>query len=412
MPPSPRFTGPAAALDLRRLSRRQTPLIGGCLALGLLVHIGLFSLSLDRTEGPQSRPLTSRFIQRQPRLTKPMELRKKPKPRQRRMQRQETKLQARRTQLNPQWQSAISLRHLQVPDLALSPQLVSVSIPLATRPTHVPSTTKEPAQKLALREHLLNIDYLDTGQYQAMVIQDPKDKRNIQGFFHLAQVYTATMVQRNIQISMRNGAFSPFTHPNALQHLVSSINEYTQIKADMAPRLSLSDKELMDTPWIYVPPMRFTLNEGELSNLGRYLERGGFFVADAGRIVGGETDSYLRLMLRDALRTVGRRARFERLAKDHPLFHCYFDFDGPPASPYSWNAGTGRANVDYLIGVHIDDRLAAVLTYQSLGAAWQNFSGPGFFNDNTRHLQFGINLVVFALTQKGSITHQVMQVVD
>jgi hypothetical protein len=29
--------------------------------------------------------------------------------------------------------------------------------------------------------------------------------------------------------------------------------------------------------------------------------------------------------------------------------------------------------------------------------------------DNTRQLQFGVNLIVFALTQEGSITHRLME---
>ena len=59
----------------------------------MLIHGALLLRSFDTQREEGSRPLTSRFVQRQPRLTKPMELRKKPKPRQRKMVRQEVKLQ-------------------------------------------------------------------------------------------------------------------------------------------------------------------------------------------------------------------------------------------------------------------------------------------------------------------------------
>ena len=53
---------------------------------------------------------------------------------------------------------------------------------------------------------------------------------------------------------------------------------------------------------MFVPAVNFTLTEGELANLGKYLESGGFLLADAGIWVGGDTDSFIRQMIRDAWR--------------------------------------------------------------------------------------------------------------
>ena len=140
------------------------------------------------------------------------------------------------------------------------------------------------------------------------------------------------MIERNIAGFLRSGGAgtSMLQNPHAVQNLVDAMNEYTNIHADFSNRLPLSSKELMETPWVFVPAVSFTLTEGELSNLGKYLESGGFLLADAGIWVGGDTDSFIRQMIRDALATVGRDAQFRRLPADHPIYHAFFDFDGPP----------------------------------------------------------------------------------
>ena len=66
------------------------------------------------------------------------------------------------------------------------------------------------------------------------------------------------------------------------------------------------------------------------------------------------------------------------------------------------------------MGVELDGRLAVVLSYQSLGYGWENTPNrftTTEYRDNSRLLQFGINTIVFALTQEGSITNRVMQTV-
>ncbi len=425
---SPRFRGPAAEVDLQRLLNKRLYIAGICLALAIIVHVGLLNRPLDFGREETAKPLSMRFVQRQPRLTKPMELRRKPKPRQRKMVRQEVKLQARASRLMTSQAGGISLRSLSSPEVRLDAGAELVSIDLGGRAADIGITTsKEPENKIDMREQLLDLDFLDTGKFQAMVIQDADDKRKIQGYFHIAQAYSARMIEANIQIFVKSGdsGNSMLQNPYAVQNLVDALNEYTNIHADFSARLPLSSKELLETPWVFIPAMQFTLTEGELSNLGKYMEAGGFILADAGATVGGDVDGFIRLMIREALATVGRRARFRRLPGNHPIYHAYFDFDNPPRamvggpgyapnSAHHTVAGEGRNNVDYLVGVEVDGRLAAVISYQNLGFAWENLGDrniTAFYLDNTRHLQFGINTIVFALTQEGSITNRVMGIV-
>ena len=182
MAKSARFRGPASDVDLQRLLNRGLRLTGICVGVAMLIHGALLLRSFDTQREEGSRPLTSRFVQRQPRLTKPMELRKKPKPRQRKMVRQEVKLQARVSRLMTSQTGRISLRSLRTPPVRLESGAELVSIDLGSRTTDLGVTTsKEPENKIDMREQLLDLNFLDTGKYQAMVIQDPENKRNIQG---------------------------------------------------------------------------------------------------------------------------------------------------------------------------------------------------------------------------------------
>ena len=416
---SARFTGPASDVDLTRLLNRGLSLLAACVVVAMGAHVGMMMRSTKLGGEAESRPLTTRFIQRQPRMTKPMELRKKPRPRQRKMVRQQIELQARTSRLVTA-QGGISLRSLSAPQVNLDAGAELVSIDLGGGVTDIGvSTSKEPDNKIDLNEQLLDLDFLDTGKYQAMVIQDPDNKRNIKGYLHIAQAYSARMVERLVVDADEQSGLLQF--PFAMGNLVSALNEFTGIHADFSNRLSLSSRELLDVPWVFMPNMLFTPNEGELNNLGRYMQGGGFIFADAGTR-DSDTDQFLRLLISDALATVGHHAQFKRLPTDHPVFHCYFDFDRPPKGTGSghglqFGTGEGRSTVDYIVGVEMDNRLVAIFSYQEILVAWSGVgtsggnSGLTGFNEGTRHLQFGINIIIFALTQEGSITNRVMEVV-
>ncbi len=91
--------------------------------------------------------------------------------------------------------------------------------------------------------------------------------------------------------------------------------------------------------------------------------------------------------------------RFKNLSNRSPIYHSFFDFpDGPPLSPFP-SAGTSRVS-RYLEGVFLDDRLVVVFCDRAYGRAW------GFEYGYEPYLKMGINLVVFALTQPGSISQQ------
>jgi hypothetical protein len=240
-----------------------------------------------------------------------------------------------------------------------------------------------------------------------MVIQDPTDRRNLRGFFHLAFVYSVSMTKNNCNFHNR-------TH-RALRCLVEAVNEYTAIKTDFAGSCTFDSADMLKTPWIHVNPYsEFKFTESEAQSFGRYLMCGGFASVDRGTNLTGRPQWHWQYYtmcngLKDALATqgflFGRDWTFVRLPNDHPVYHCYFDFDGPPAGYY-----TTEFPMPYQDGIFVEDRMVAICQYvQRYYATWGEW--PELGKDNTRQLQFAINTIIFALTQEGSITSQAMSAV-
>lgn len=252
------------------------------------------------------------------------------------------------------------------------------------------ASLKEPEKRIDMQAEFLDLESINTGKYKGMVIQDPADKRNIKGFVYLALAW---------------GSVLQPSRQRAISQLVRAINTYTNIQAEVDDQLFLDSQELFKAPFVYITTNRaFELTKHELENLAYYLRHGGFVVADndQAHLEYGPAEASLRAMFKQAL---GRDARFVQLRSDHPIYHVFFDFDGGP--PPGGEAGiglsavTGKASVvPYLEGIYLGDRLVAVYSDKGYGAFWEREF------ENEPHLKMGVNLVVFALTQKGSIAAQ------
>ena len=405
-----RFACPSKGLSLSPLGGRGSALSVG-LAMALVVHAVAVTVRLaDVHAGKRTRPLTTRFVKRAPRLTKPLELEKRPRPKQREMRRQMVSqtASARRSDQTRFAASSAVLRSLARPKAHVA-RVVSwpgARIPLVVAEQIGGAKQSESQTSLALE--MLDISALDTGKYHAMVVQDPDDKRNVRGFLHLAYAYS-------VRIRDRNRSNEESRMLLGLHRLVAAINQYTGIKADFAGRITLDSNELFKVPWAFVGShTTFDLTQNEAANLGRYLRSGGFVLAEdwwpgLNKLwTPGYTGLYQ--MLIDALASVGlvfgRDWVYELIPNDHPICHCYFDFDAPPLCH-----GFYGTEVNYPVnGVTVNERVYAILSRRSYSGSWAN-DGPGGAyggGDPTRNFQFGVNMIVFALTQEGSITRRVM----
>ena len=247
------------------------------------------------------------------------------------------------------------------------------------------ASLKEPEKRIDMESEFLDLSALNTGRYRGMVIQDPTERQNISGFVYLALAW---------------GSILEPSRKRSINQLVRAINNYTRIEAQEFDQMFLDSQQLYKAPFVYITTNRaFELTDHEARNLGKYLRSGGFVVADNDQptLEYGPAEASLREMFRRAL---GRDAKFVPLRNDHPVYHVFFDFDdGPPPGGEISNRNY-RRTVYYLEGIFLGDRLVAIYSDKGYGAFWERET------ENEPHLKLGVNMVVFALSQKGSIAQQ------
>ena len=294
---------------------------------------------------------------------------------------------------------------------------------------------REARNVVDLSLEMLDVSALDTGEYQAMVIQDPTDKRNIRGYFHFARVYCQSLRQAELSTSGQTETHNiDIRSKFAVRRLIEFVSEHTDIQVDIAGEYSLDSRELFKTPWVYVGGyFMFKMPDAEAYNMGTYMLSGGLVFADIyhlnppNEIVARRS---MINMLKDATAAVGvmfgRDWSFERIPNEHGIYHCYYDFNsGPPLGGDYLITVEGGHNpeqfVDYLEAINLQGRMVAILCDKWYGNPWGDWgrtTGPSTWfaeyksKDPTRALQMGTNFIVFALTQEGSITNQVMNAVN
>ena len=383
--------------------------------IAALVHLCLAGIAPADRQRQAAKPLTTQFVKRQPRLTKPLEMKKRPRPKRRHIERTMVSVKAR-------VERRTGLVSVQAPRLvnSLARPAVSVArrtsvLSCETEPRAVAEAvvgTKQSRDVVDMSLEMVDVRALDTGRYQAMVVQDPSDKRGISGYFHFWMPWG--------QHYSEDGTLG-YDWPNMIKHavrrLVLKLNEWTDIEADIKGIIGFDARELLDTPWVVLYYWyKMYPTDAELGNIGRYMHNGGFIHSQ-----GEDTP-----VIRDALEYGGSMEfkdwNWERLSHSHPIFHCYFDFPGgPPPGMVSIGysvAGYGRApDPPKVEAIEIDGQVAAIRDNAAyidcwgyvgkggLASAWNNY-------DARRQLEFGVNSVIFALTQEGSITHRVMNAVQ
>ncbi len=207
------------------------------------------------------------------------------------------------------------------------------------------------------------------------------------------------------RISFRivQGKGKQFQPPEALsrmdKYLVSQLGRYTNLDVKEGMEVSLDSPALTDAPFVYIAADKaFALTANERKSWGKYLRNGGFALIDNGapEYEYGPAEDSLRKMLRDAL---GKDARFQPIPNDFPIYHCFFDFDGPPMGKPGDVQNRKFMENRYLEGIWLGERLAAVYCNYGYGYRW------GEPDKSEPQVKLAVNLVVFALLQEdGMIT--------
>jgi hypothetical protein len=396
---STRFKGPSDAIDMEKLEKETQKL----LFLGLLVavsfHAALGSYFIFRkSEVKVEKPVMMELTIRRPRMTKPFEFKKK-RIKEREYKRQEL------TERKPT--AEIKTKSIQTNMLGtIATYEFDSNIQVQSQDMFIPegisldmNTTREPEKQISMKEEMISLDDLDTGQYKAMIIQDPQDKQSIKGFVYISTLWGAQL--------------EPYL-PRAVLQLSDAVNRWTNITSRVDKHLFIDSSRIYDSPFVFLcVEKQFELTSIEAANFGEYLRKGGFAVFDNGKPGEefGAAEASLRKALEDAL---GADAKFQPIPNNHPVYHCFFDFnDGPPIGSENTNVSSGDTyqqyhrqttakQVLYLEGITIDNRLAAIYSDKGYAVRWDQTS------NNEPQLKIGVNMVVFALTQEGSISQQKM----
>jgi hypothetical protein len=426
---SERFVCPSSGIGLGALMRRSRRSILVALTLAATGHLALASLRGVQAEVRAAKPLTTQFVKRAPRLTKPLELKKRPQPKRRAVQREMVAVKARtaRDQAVRGLQPAEALRGLARPRVEMARGLGAVQTavePRAVAQAFEGAMQSEDVVDMSLE--MVDIEALDTGQYHAMVIQDPGDKRNVRGFFHLllARPHALSVIG-----GRGNGESIWDNFKKAIGRIANGMNEYTQVRTDVIGQITFDDADLFKVPWVLtpIPDPHVRLSPSEALNMGRYLEAGGFEFLENGWGLpapgdGGGYEVATREVCRETMESIGlilgKQWEYERLPEDHPIYHCYFDFSMPPPGKdmnMMQYSGYGRVVHNYLEGVTLEGRLWILFSQKGLALGifdhWPGSYYPYKGGDPMRMVQFCINTIIFALTQEGSITNRVMDVV-
>lgn len=195
---------------------------------------------------------------------------------------------------------------------------------------------------------------------------------------------------------------------SALPDLMAFFRQHTDIKVRVrAEERRLGDDRLHQAAMLFMSgnDAVFNISEYEKKNLGKYLRGGGFLFAEdiritssgrgrsGGGIAGTPFDRQFKALIADpaVLGVEGRR--WQWIGNDHPLYSTYFDFPtGPPL------ARVQGGNVMQLEALELRGRVVSVFSDLCISRGWGDVEA----NSRERDMQFGANLIVFAMAQRAA----------
>jgi len=243
----------------------------------------------------------------------------------------------------------------------------------------------------------------DPGMYRSEIIYNPANKHAVQGYVHIPMVKV-----------------EDFEPPDkmrlAVRGLADAINNMTNIAAVVDNPLPPFNKENSQRglsvgslfskrpPLVYIlADKSFEMNNAEKESFKRYLMSGGILIIESGRPGNKHLRDALKIVIRHAI--IGEEYEypepypsFETIPPDHPIYHCFFDFeDAPPEGAGQKYGGIPYKMLPYLEGVWIDNRLIAIYSDRGYGLTWSAKS------THREQRRMGVNLIVFSLLQRMGI---------
>ena len=276
----------------------QNRKLQGCLALSLALHLLIFTVPRHErvTQFPVLSPIVVKFIKQPP---PQRSLTRRQRPQQRPLVRRPA-LQA--APVVAQRPAPTASRPLPVFQTS-APRLPTTSLP--ERPVlpvpdfparHIGPQlragalkgTRQGADEIDLSLELMDVQGMDTGRHRAMVVVDPKDRRNLKGFLYMSGIYSPSIERaeesvraENIQVRWYHQMPRQMAERRMLQGLADKMTATTQVHVEVRDAVRLDDPQLLQVPFVLLTvntPFDFT--DSEAANLGAYLTSGGFLFVD------------------------------------------------------------------------------------------------------------------------------------
>ena len=270
----------------------------------------------------------------------------------------------------------------------------------------------------------MDVQALDTGRHRAMVVVDPKDRRQLKGFFYMSNVYSPSIDRAESEISRRLYQTRQQVEKRMLRGLADKMVASTQVHVEVRDAVALDDPQLLQVPFVLLTAGNsFEFTEVEAANLGAYLTSGGFLFAEIVRELRPDYSDIeldlpaVRSLIRASLQSVGYQEwkdwQFSRLERTHPIYHCFYDVDSLPRGMRDMHyRGSVRLTPDYLEGIVVGEQLVGVYSMRGYADFWagiaeQEQAGLDVFNspflasaEEPLVYNLGVNLVVYALTRR------------
>jgi hypothetical protein len=216
---------------------------------------------------------------------------------------------------------------------------------------------------------------------------------------------------RTVKVALIDSEFGS-DHSYPLAQALPNLFAYLQTVPDLDLQGQWHRRSLLDPPTagkevilLYMTGSysSLRLNDAEKTSLGRLLQQGVLLFADdirwgtpAGLVgtgagkVGTPFDLGFKKLMRDPLVLGEQGQQWKKVPLSDPLYSCYFELpDGPP------RGGAPGGNVTDLEMLQLRGRPAVI--FSDLNISW--YWGDPRCRNRERGLQFGVNLLVFALTQ-------------
>jgi hypothetical protein len=200
----------------------------------------------------------------------------------------------------------------------------------------------------------------------------------------------------------RRFPFWTVDYPFAERNFMKGLRKFTALKvADDPVSLSIMDEEFFRYPFAYIVEVgMMTLSEEEAVRLREWLLRGGFLMVDDfhGPFEWAHFLDQMQMILPDHM--------VVDIPLDHPIFHCFYDFDELVQVPGlgSWmrhrTFEKGGVTARCMGVFDKEDRLMVLIIHNmDIGDAWEHTNDPRYPTEYAAvAYKLGINFIIYALT--------------